>query len=298
MPRQRDTGRRWPFGWPARRRQAIGTVPLLDTISLTGFMTDPSEPELPPASRTGCDVLGELPDWQGEGAIALPATTARPDRPEVGPAAGDATAWARRGPESRGEEPVGGDPPSGGPVAAEPPDATDLLDVLEMPVGFAWGSALDLLGALDAAAEPSPPPAGPDAEPSPPAGPGAVELLDAIVGPVGHAAAEGSGEDADGLPVDDAGPAFLPTPVPSPVVVPDEVIAGPRSSDQARDDDPGQWSQQSDPPGASGASIGGGVSRKSSCGAREAGPQGPPAPRSPRGSASFSSPADVSSPGA
>ncbi len=285
MPRQRDTGRRWPFGWPARRRQAIGTVPLLDTISLTGFMTDPSEPELPPASRTGSDVLGELPDWQGERAIALPATTARPDPPEVGPR----RATPRRDPvgtESRGEEPVGGDSPSGGPVAAEPPDATDLLDVLEMPVGFAWGSALDLLGALDAAAEPSPP-----------AGPGAVELLDAIVGPVGHAAAEGSGEDADGLPADDAGPAFLPVPGPSPVVVPDEVIAGPRSSDPERDDEPGQWSQRSDPPGVFGG-VGRGrsvarVSRRRRVGS---GPAGPAAPLSPRGSVSFSSPADVSSP--
>ena len=96
MPRQRDTGRRWPFSWRVHRRKAIGTVPLLDTISLTGFMTDPAEPELPPVSRTGSDVLGELPDWQGEQAATLPAGGARPDRPELGPATGEAadgTGW-------------------------------------------------------------------------------------------------------------------------------------------------------------------------------------------------------------
>ena len=73
MPRQRDTGRRWPFGWSAHRHKAMGTVPLLDTISLTAFMTDPAEPELPPVSRTGSDVLGELPDWKVQQAAALEA---------------------------------------------------------------------------------------------------------------------------------------------------------------------------------------------------------------------------------
>ena len=271
MPRQRDTGRRWPFWWPARRRQAIGTVPLLDTISLTGFMTDPSEPELPPASRTGCDVLGDLPDWQGEQAAALPpATSARPERPEVGPAAREATAGAPWGAAGfAAGEPPGGDlfaaetlesspsavPPSGDPAprAPEPPDATHLLDGLEMPAGFAWGSALDLLGALDDAAEPSPP-----------AGPGSVELLDAIVGPVWQTAAEGSGDDGDGQPGVDTGPAFLPIPVPSPVVVPDEVIAGPRSSETERDHEQDlERSQPSGPPGLSGGSTWEGASRAS-----------------------------------
>ena len=50
----------------------MGTVPLLDTISLTAYMTDPAEPELPPASRTGLDVLGELPDWQGAAGVRAP----------------------------------------------------------------------------------------------------------------------------------------------------------------------------------------------------------------------------------
>ena len=108
-----------------------------------------------------------------------------------------------------------------GPRAEDPPDALDLLATVEMPPGFVWGSALDLLDALDEAA----------AEPVPPAGPGAVELLDAIVGPVGRRPQELAEEDDVSQPADDTGPAYLPIPVESPVVVPDEVIAGPASSE-------------------------------------------------------------------
>jgi hypothetical protein len=234
-------------------------VPLLDSISLTGYMTDPTEPEVPPASRTGTDVLGELPKWQAEQADALPTGGSRQGRPELGPATGEigaaavlaagdlgagavpaATAhgaepsaaaslqswwWAAATQGVHGADPSGEDPTGDvGEQVADPPDAIDLLAVIEMPTGFAWGSALDLLDALDQAAGPSPP-----------AGPGSVELLDAIVGPVGQAAAQLSDADASGQPAADSGPAYLPIPEPSSVVVPDEVIDGPPSSTSTPD---------------------------------------------------------------
>jgi hypothetical protein len=115
--------------------------------------------------------------------------------------------------ESMGEEPS----IDVGPREAEPPDATDLLAVVQMPQGFAFGSALDLLDALDQAAEPS----------VPPAGPGAVDLLDAIVGPVGGTARDVLGDDESDPGATEIGPAYLPIPDSASVVVPDEVIAGP-----------------------------------------------------------------------
>ena len=110
-----------------------------------------------------------------------------------------------------------------------------------MPTGFAWGSALDLLGALDDAAEQS--------APSGPAGRGAVELLDAIVGPVGSPADEDDEKEGGGPFGAETGPAYLPVPEPSRVVVPDEVIDGPgrHASRRTPEADDGQ-SPPSGPP--------------------------------------------------
>jgi hypothetical protein len=267
MPRQRDKGRRWALGWPARRRKAIGTVPLLDSISLTAFMTDPAEPELPPVSRTGSDVLSELPSWEEQQA-ALPTAGAWPDQPALGPSLGTVTPRPVPGAEvpaeklsaaplleswssaaaaagetgEAGTAAANGDAPASGPLndaeprAPEPLDATDLLAVVQMPQEeSAWeGSALDLLDALDHADEPSPPPARP----------GAVDLLDAIVGPVGaggwviRGGGGGGGGDDDDPVAPDAGPAYLPIPESSStVVVPDEVIAA-APSDPPREEPP------------------------------------------------------------
>jgi hypothetical protein len=270
MPRQRHTGRRWPFGWRVRRRRAMGTVPLLDTISLTAFMTDPAEPEMPPVSRTGSDVLHELPDWEVQQAAALAARDSGRERPRLEPAGDEAMsdpdadadadasadASAARLVESEARlvelwssavEARATNPPGDAELRPpEPPDSIDLLAVVEMPTNFAWGSALDLLGALDDAAAEKGALQGT-------ASPSAVEHLDAIVGPVGAPGApddddddgdgDGNGEDEDdpGDPFGaETGPAYLPIPEPSAVVVPDEVIPGPSSSGVRPDHEPGE----------------------------------------------------------
>ncbi len=124
----------------------------------------------------------------------------------------------------------------------------DLLAVIEMPTGFAWGSALDLLDLLDDAAEQS--------APSGPPGRGAVELLDAIVGPVGSPADEDDDEEGGGPFAAETGPAYLPVPEPSPVVVPDEVIDGPTRHASGRAPEPDdEQSPPSGPRGTSGAAL-------------------------------------------
>jgi hypothetical protein len=65
MTRQRDTGHRWPFAWPRRRKKSRGSVSMLDTMQLTAIMTDPTPRSAPPEHGGANELLGVVrPDGE------------------------------------------------------------------------------------------------------------------------------------------------------------------------------------------------------------------------------------------